>query len=727
MSKHFALAALLALAGAPLDEPKPGLVAEYVDTCRGLSGFPKPTDWRWPFLRRIEPKIDYPSGEGSFADSKIADHFATRWTGLVRIPAGGEWTFFTESDDGSRLFVDGKQLLDNGGAHGMQEASGAITLSKGDHPIAIDYFDQGGVGGIRFSWKGPGVDKQIVPGEALFHAKDELDRPAPPEETRLRWKLEPNQFARYRVYRIAGAGAGESFSHDPHIQVGLFAYELDDRRVYHPLNQTVREIPFIVAQTLPEKGLRTGKPVDLDLLLDRGWDYEPTRARGKIERVKSAAPGVVTCTLSAKLTGLKAKIETRQSRVKEGSLSGEFDFDPDKGAITRYRYDFTVTYEGGKPTQWIREMRLCDILTRRHATFESEVNHAIDEGVDWIWRQFDAKTDHWGAWYDHKEGPSALALLTILKGSLDRKDPRIEKALDWITTQPLTFTYGVAITMMAVEAHYSPLDPGKRFKPGEIADKEIASKITPRHKKWMEEAAGWLLSKQRDNYWAYPAGTQDFSNTQYAVLGLLSAQRCGVTIDDQPLIAAINRYLQCQERKGPVVKLSLIDDLTPGGGTTAECAVPSLGSGYREDPAGGEGVRASMALGAIGSLTILDHMLVKMSSPRYKPDLRAKVQAAVRSAWAWLAEHWSVKMNWGWGRNWQFYTLYALERAGMLGGVGTVNGHDWYWEGAVWLIANMAGDGAWCDGDFVNLHDACFAVLFLKRATVRVASGEAKK
>lgn len=669
---------------------EPGLVAEYYDTGYGFDDFPKPTDLKWLFLRRIETKIDHAPTDRSFGGSRIADNFAVRWSGLLRVPAEGQWTFYLESDDGSRLTIDGEILIDHGGLHGMTEKTGLRTLSAGDHPIVVDYFDRGGSAGIRLSWSGPNQEKAVV--ESFAHHA--TPRKPAPEELKMRWKLDPNQYARYRLYRPETANGDELLYHDPHNPVGLFGYELQDQRAYVTDHQIFNEVPLILGFTLPERPLK--KTLDLDAILDRGWDYEPIRARGKYERTKTGH------TISAKLVSLKAKnVEARRRKVQDGSFEAEVDFDHELQVVTRLRFTCSVTFEGEKPYEWTREMRLVDVLTRRHSSFEAEVNRAIDLGVERVWKWLDDKTKRWGAHYDFVEGPTALALLTILKGSVEKKDPRIDEALKWLLDQPQQHTYSTAIAMMVLEAYGC---------------------VTPEHKKWMAYSANWMLGNLRDSYWAYPSGTQDYSNTQYAVLGLFAAQRCGVEIDDRALVGVVQKLLQCQEQKGPGVKLSLLDERT--GGTVAEQQVPALGWSYRQDPADHDGPYASMTLGCVGALTILDAMLAK--SARYKADLRQKVKQAIRSGWGWLASHWTVKANYHHGFAWTYYTLYGLERAAMLGGIGTVNGHDWYWEGAVWLVANMAGDGAWCDHGYVNLYDTCFAVLFLKRATPRVASGEKK-
>jgi len=66
-----------------------------------------------------------------------------------------------------------------------------------------------------------------------------------------------------------------------------------------------------------------------------------------------------------------------------------------------------------------------------------------------------------------------------------------------------------------------------------------------------------------------------------------------------------------------------------------------------------------------------------------------------------------------------YYYLYALERAGMLVGAETIGGHRWYVEGAKVLVEAQKPDGSWEHaGDWNKpVWNACFAVLFLKRAT----------
>jgi len=67
-----------------------------------------------------------------------------------------------------------------------------------------------------------------------------------------------------------------------------------------------------------------------------------------------------------------------------------------------------------------------------------------------------------------------------------------------------------------------------------------------------------------------------------------------------------------------------------------------------------------------------------------------------------------------------YYYLYGLERAGILYGTETFGSHEWYPEGAEFLLANQRADGAWISKDnaYANaVWDTCFAILFLRRAT----------
>jgi hypothetical protein len=66
--------------------------------------------------------------------------FAIRYAGAFRIGAAGDYTFRISSDDGSKVLIDGKQVIANDGQHPPQEARGTVNLTAGDHQMVLEYF-----------------------------------------------------------------------------------------------------------------------------------------------------------------------------------------------------------------------------------------------------------------------------------------------------------------------------------------------------------------------------------------------------------------------------------------------------------------------------------------------------------------------------------------------------------------------------------------------------------
>ncbi len=122
-------------------------------------------------------------------------------------------------------------------------------------------------------------------------------------------------------------------------------------------------------------------------------------------------------------------------------------------------------------------------------------------------------------------------------------------------------------------------------------------------------------------------------------------------------------------------------------------------------------------------------------STNYDAGLDARVVQAIRDGIAWLGANFSISSNpsprgAGFSSFWHFYYLYGLERAGVLSGVFWMGDHDWYGEGAIYLLDQQYDSGSWISGGMGQRHaspaaggdlmDTCFALLFLKKATFRV-------
>ena len=80
----------------------------------------------------------------------------------------GTYEFHLSSNDGSKLFIDGKIVVDVDGLHGFSGTSGKIDLPKGKHKIRVEYFQAGGGKGLELLYEGPKTEKQKIPADVIF-------------------------------------------------------------------------------------------------------------------------------------------------------------------------------------------------------------------------------------------------------------------------------------------------------------------------------------------------------------------------------------------------------------------------------------------------------------------------------------------------------------------------------------------------------------------------------
>jgi O-glycosyl hydrolase len=98
------------------------------------------------------------------------DNFGVSFTGFVNVPTDGTYTFYTSSDDGSKLFIGTTEVVNNDGLHAAQERSGTIGLKAGRHAIRVAFFEATGGEVLSVSYAGPGLTKQAIPATALSRA-----------------------------------------------------------------------------------------------------------------------------------------------------------------------------------------------------------------------------------------------------------------------------------------------------------------------------------------------------------------------------------------------------------------------------------------------------------------------------------------------------------------------------------------------------------------------------
>ncbi|MGK0270573.1 MAG: YVTN family beta-propeller protein [Cocleimonas sp.] len=114
-----------------------------------------------------------PITTGTFSNFNILprarnDNFAFRLSARINITQAGDYTFYTSSDDGSRIWIDGNLVVENDGVHAIQERSGQINLSAGQHSIVVGFFERAGGEGLTVQYSSPNISKRQIPNSILI-------------------------------------------------------------------------------------------------------------------------------------------------------------------------------------------------------------------------------------------------------------------------------------------------------------------------------------------------------------------------------------------------------------------------------------------------------------------------------------------------------------------------------------------------------------------------------
>ena len=96
------------------------------------------------------------------------DNFAVSLDGFIKIEKDGDYTFYLNSDDGSKLFLNNSVLINNDGLHGSKEISATVNLSAGKYPLKILYFEGNGDQSLKLEYEGPGISRRTIPAGSYF-------------------------------------------------------------------------------------------------------------------------------------------------------------------------------------------------------------------------------------------------------------------------------------------------------------------------------------------------------------------------------------------------------------------------------------------------------------------------------------------------------------------------------------------------------------------------------
>jgi len=119
-------------------------------------------------LTRTDPQIDFSWGHSEPDPLVGADNFSARWTGEVEAAFTETYTFYARSNEGVRLWINGKQLVDAWVIQFTTEYGGTIDLVAGNtYSLVMEYYESGGRAEAELRWSSPSTPKQFVPQAAL--------------------------------------------------------------------------------------------------------------------------------------------------------------------------------------------------------------------------------------------------------------------------------------------------------------------------------------------------------------------------------------------------------------------------------------------------------------------------------------------------------------------------------------------------------------------------------
>jgi len=146
--------------GVKVANPKPGIAWQYFEPSGKID------------LAAINTSPVVKSGVASEISEKVKqrlEKYALSFDGFIKINKDAVYNFSTLSDDGSKLYIDDMEVVNNDEEHGSVEQFGKAALKKGYHKIKVVYFDSGGGNELKVYWQTETGKKEIIPGNVLFH------------------------------------------------------------------------------------------------------------------------------------------------------------------------------------------------------------------------------------------------------------------------------------------------------------------------------------------------------------------------------------------------------------------------------------------------------------------------------------------------------------------------------------------------------------------------------
>lgn len=325
------------------------------------------------------------------------------------------------------------------------------------------------------------------------------------------------------------------------------------------------------------------------------------------------------------------------------------------------------------------------------------VRSGVDGAIAFL-RQKQRPSGEWDEYPGYRPGTTALCALALLSAGLDKDDPTVAKALEFLrdfSPEKQNQTYPISLQTMVFC----------------LADPENDRARIEANVAWLVERQ-LKTSNEYDGGWSYVGIDQaseraDNSNSQFAVLALYEAEQIGVAIDEAVWKRAENYWSRMQNDDGSW--------------------------GYRASSLNSEGFRSgygtgSMTCAGIAALAmcsgVREAARARVEGDGFLccQDFEDEIAVRISSGLNWMGKHFSARTNPGRAAGtdtYFFYYLYGLERIGRLTANRFVGRSDWYREGADALLRRKGALSQFWNAqkDLAgnNCVSTAFALLFLSK------------
>lgn len=151
-----------------------------------------------PDFAKLTPKRTGTAGDFDIGVARRNNDMALKFEGFLKIAKEGQYKFWLTSDDGSKLWIDDKLVVQNDGIHPPTTVTGAVFLSKGMHKLTAGVFNAGGGVELSIDIAGQGLGKQNVSPHVYLTETGDTLKPAPAQKDEDFLAIQPGLVAKGR-------------------------------------------------------------------------------------------------------------------------------------------------------------------------------------------------------------------------------------------------------------------------------------------------------------------------------------------------------------------------------------------------------------------------------------------------------------------------------------------------------------------------------------------------